>query len=106
MTNEFVANSRQVPVLKDFLKKVDEFTEQENKNRSFGAVGGLNFVAGLDELAKRQDPKLANPEFVKARIQLLNDYLNKKLTKQQFEQGSDLIMQAVRENEKQTKTTA
>lgn len=94
--NEFISNHRQSPLLKDFIEKIGEYHDEKTPD----AFSGCNSPLAVLEKAAELNRGTADPELVKDRIGLLKKFLNKVITKEEFEITLDLIMQAAKEKKK------
>jgi hypothetical protein len=77
---------RGAPMLEDFTRVEIEVKKRQSQER---AVGGLGLV-GIMRRAS-DDNRVADKEFVKACLKLLQDKLNGKLTSEQFAQGCEML---------------
>jgi hypothetical protein len=92
--NQFIADWRGAPVLKDFIQKINEQETRDAQNRvssGGGFVSGLGFLGELEYASKRTS---ASKEFVGECLKLLRDRLNNKISQAQFLQGCDLLDKA------------
>lgn len=80
--SELIASSRSCPLIPDLEKAVSFATRRENEVRTQASYG---FTSALTEASDNN--KTADPEFVKACMQLTQDKLNGKIKMAEFLQG-------------------
>lgn len=83
-----IANGRSAPLVSELQKSVELAKVRESQGRAAGIANFYGILQNASELNETADKTL-----VKERLNLLRDYLAKKITKQIFDEGCDFFDQ-------------
>lgn len=80
-----LASHRRAPLLDDLSKEIDQAKVRRQQSRG----GSSSFYGQLVDAAELN--RKADPEFVKACLKHVSDFLGARMSREQFDQGCDLL---------------